>query len=249
MGWVCGVGRLAGVGGRSFGGRSFGGGVAPSFGGLFFACFCGGAFGGLGVSLCCCFGGVVLSFGSGFPVLFLSLGVFFVSVCSFVLVGSPVGGSFVPAGPRSFVLCSSRRAVRLAVWRLRCRRFSARVSAWWSAFASFLPVPAFPVAPSFPFPVPPVPLRFPPAVWSPSPFGGGVAVAARVLLLRARCPLGSGVCSRCPCAVLSLPLLARLSGVPVASLLSCRALFSLPRVPLSLCVCALSGCRCVSPFC
>lgn len=205
--------------------------------------------------MCCCFGGVVLSFGSGFPVLFLSLGVFFVSVCSFVLVGSPVGGSFVPAGPRSFVLCSSRRAVRLALFGLRLRRFGARLSAFLSAFpfcSGPLPVaPRSPVVPSVPPvpPVPPVPLRFPPAVWSPSPFGGGVAVAARVLLLRARCPLGSGVCSRCPCAVLSLPLLARLSGLPVASLLSCRALFSLPRVPLSLCVCALSGCRCVSPFC
>ena len=207
------------------------------------------------VSAVVCLGVVCYPFGVGWGALVLSvragLAVVFpfgglVVVCSFVLVGSVRLSVFVPAS------LSGRSFRRFSVWGARCPRAvvssllralrlgrrSARLSAWLLA-----PVPApFPPAPA-PAPVAPAPapLSFPPAVWSlPSP---GFRAAVVALSWRSRCPAGGArACSCCPCAVVSWSLVA-------ASVFPCPsgvALSSFPSVPLSLCVCALSGRRCVS---
>lgn len=208
-----------------------------------------------------------LSFPLGVFVVFVLVG-----SCR-VVVASPVSGCWVSASRASLLLLRLRclRASRRRVVAARRRRalvaWAAVVSA--PVFAPAVPVGA-PVVRSCVFGVwvsssrracallrrsrrasrlggvlSPLPVSFPPAVWSPpSP---AVRVAVVALVWRSRCPAGGSLpCSRCPFALVSLPAVASACGVSVRSLFSVPALFSLPSVPVSWCSCLLSGLRCVS---
>lgn len=181
-------------------------------------------------------------------------------VCSFVLVGSPSGVvSGVPAsclaGAPVLWAFSSRASLRAWLGRLRASLRGLRAG---------VPVGSPSGVVSFVLGVPvsrprracallrrsrffgrlggllsPVPLSFPPAVWSPpSP---PLRAAVWALAWRGRCPAGGLVpCSRCPFAL--LPLSGLGAGVSVAAVVAASASLS---VPVSRCRCLLSGLWCV----